>query len=236
MRLDARVPSFKRSLALTAAYVGLSALDTWLSGSTDRRAVGARKVTKPLLMPTLAASLATDEAARHSPLRTSTLVAQACGCVGDTLLLGEGTDAFAAGAGAFGLGHAAYVAGFHRSRDTTTRLRDRTTSRVALGLFATAGPAMAAGAAREELPLGAAVLGYTALVSTMFAHACHLSPGLSQRTRALTAAGAGLFLISDTILGTREFWWPTSPRRLESAVMATYTTGQLLLRLAASSA
>lgn len=230
------MPTIKRSLALTAAYVGLSALDTWLSGRNDPRAVRARMVTKPLLMPTLATSLATSEPARTSPLRTSTLVAQTCGWVGDVFLLGEGTTAFAAGAGAFGVGHIAYITGFLRCRDTSSRLRDKVTSGVALGLFATGGPAMAAGAAREDVPLGAAVLGYTALLSTMFAHACHLSPTRSRRARMLTAGGAGLFVVSDTVLGIREFWWPTSPRHVETVVMASYTAGQLLLRLGAASA
>ena len=48
------------STKLKMAYVGLAAVDTWLSGLADRRAHRARFVTKPLLMPTLAASLLTN--------------------------------------------------------------------------------------------------------------------------------------------------------------------------------
>ena len=65
------------STKLKLAYVGLAATDTWLSGIADRRAHRARFVTKPLLMPTLAASLVTNPRAADSPLRTSTLAAQA---------------------------------------------------------------------------------------------------------------------------------------------------------------
>ena len=68
-------------------------------------------------MPVLSASLATNERAVGSPLRTSTLVAQAGGWGGDVALLGAGTKPFLAGVGSFGVGHVAYVAGFLRRRD-----------------------------------------------------------------------------------------------------------------------
>lgn len=232
-----RLPrSVRASRRLTLAYVGLAAADTWLAGSTSSRARGLRRVTKPLLMPTLAASLATDPAARWSPLRPSTLVAQAAGWGGDVLLLREGTTAFAAGAGSFGVGHASYIAGFRGLRDRRTSLRGRRGARVALGLFLAGGPAMAIGAAREDKALGPAVLGYTALISTMLAHSQHLSPALPGRARRLTAAGAALFVASDTLLGTKEFWWRGAPARAESVVMATYTAGQLLLSKGAAAA
>jgi uncharacterized membrane protein YhhN len=228
--LDAGVPrSAKTSTRLTLAYVGLAAIDSWLAGSGSPRAGLARRVTKPLLMPTLAGSLATDPRARWSPLRTSTLAAQAGGWGGDVLLLGKGTAAFAAGAGSFGIGHTAYVIGFRAQRDRRTSLRRSRAGRAATGLFLAGGPLMALGAAREEKVLGPAVLGYTGLLSSMLAHAHHLAPGLPPSARRLTAAGATLFVASDLVLGLREFWWPDAPARVESAVMATYTAGQLLL-------
>jgi uncharacterized membrane protein YhhN len=243
--LDALVPlvprrtlssSARTTRALTAGYVGLAALDTWLAGSASVRSRRLRRLTKPLLMPTLAASLVTDPAARWSPLRPTTLTAQAAGWGGDVLLLGEGTTAFTAGAGSFGLGHAAYIQGMRSQRDRRSRLRRSRAGRVALGLFLLGGPAMALGAAREEKALGPAVLGYTALLSTMLAHSQHLSPALPARARRLTAAGAALFVASDTLLGTKEFWWKGAPARAESVVMATYTAGQLLLSKGAAAA
>jgi uncharacterized membrane protein YhhN len=232
-RLDATVPT--TSTKLTTAYLGLAAADAWFAGSTRGAAHRARFLTKPLLMPTLAASLATDARAFPSPLRTTTLVAQAFGWGGDVALLRHGTKAFAVGAGSFGLGHASYLTGF-RSRAGSAPLRTTTVGRVAAGLVALGGPAMALGAARQKRLLGPAVLGYTGLLAAMLAHAGHLERSVPQRSRRLTAAGAALFVASDTLLGVRKFWWTSAPARTESVVMATYTLGQLLLSKGAASA
>ena len=56
-----------------------------------------------------------------------------------------------------------------------------------------------------------------------------LHADLPPQARRLTAAGAVLFLVSDTLLGARQFLVEDSPQRLETVVMATYTTAQLLL-------
>ncbi len=55
------------STKLKLAYVGLAAVDTWLSGIAGKGAHRARFVTKPLLMPTLAASLVTNPQGRGLP-------------------------------------------------------------------------------------------------------------------------------------------------------------------------
>ena len=228
-----RLPS---STALTFGYVGLAALDTWLSGSADPRLHRARRVTKPLLMPVLTASLVTDPRARRSPLFASTVAGQAFGWGGDVLLLKDGTEAFAAGAGSFGIGHLAYISGFRRRRNRGQRLGSSRIGRIAKALVATGGPAMAVGAAREEIVLGPAVLGYTGVLSAMLAHAGNLDPALPAPARRQTFAGAALFAASDTVLGLRHFWWKTAPARVESLVMATYTAGQLLISRGAASA
>ena len=101
---------------LKLAYVGLAATDSWLSGIPGRRAHLARFLTKPLLMPTLAASLVTSPQAADSPLRTTTLAAQAGGWGGDVALLGEGKGPFLVGTGSFAAGHLAYLGGFVRQR------------------------------------------------------------------------------------------------------------------------
>ena len=54
---------------LRAAYVVVAAADTLLAGTEGERAHRARLLSKPLLMPLLAASLATDPRAATSPLR-----------------------------------------------------------------------------------------------------------------------------------------------------------------------
>lgn len=224
------------SAKLTLGYLGLAALDTWLAGSSHPRAQQARKITKPLLMPTLTASLVTDPRARRSPLFASTVAGQAFGWGGDVILLREGTEAFAAGAGSFGLGHSAYIAGFRRHRNRDRRLRGSAIGRLAAGLVAVGGPGMAVGAAREEIVLGPAVLGYTGLLAGMLANAGNLDPELPAPARRRILAGAALFTASDTLLGLRHFWWRQAPARAESVVMATYTLGQLLISRGAARA
>jgi uncharacterized membrane protein YhhN len=221
--------ALRTSTKLRLGYVALAAADTWLAGSSRRAAQRARLVTKPLLMPTLAASLATDPRAASSPLRTSTLLAEGFGWGGDLALLGHSTEAFAAGAGSFGLGHVAYVAGFTGNRHSSARLRERPVARAAAVLAATAGPVMAAAAWRQERALGPAVLGYSTLLSAMLATSAHLDPSLPASARRLTLAGAALFTASDTLLASRKFLLTGAPERLESLVMATYTAAQLLL-------
>jgi len=224
------------SAKLTLGYVGLAAFDAWLSGTSSPRLHRARLVTKPLLMPVLAASLATDPKARRSPLFASTVVGQAFGWGGDVLLLKEGTEAFAAGAGSFGMGHMSYISGFRRKRNRNQALGSSRIGKLAKALVVTGGPTMAVGAAREELVLGPAVLGYTGLLSAMLAHAGNLDPALPASARRQTLAGAALFATSDTLLGLRHFWWKKAPARLESVVMITYSAGQLLISRGAAQA
>ncbi|MBM7515648.1 lysoplasmalogenase [Nocardioides nitrophenolicus] len=219
----------RRSTKLELAYVALAAADTALAGSGRPWAHRARHVTKPLLLPALGSALATDARAQGSPLRTTTLLAQAGGWGGDVLLLGSGERAFAAGATSFGLGHLAYLTGFRRHRDRRTPMAGSRAARVVALLWAASGPVVAARAARQDRRLGGVVLSYSALLATTAAAATHLDPALPRDARLLTAAGGLTFLASDAVLGARTFLLPDAPARLESVVMATYTAAQLLL-------
>jgi uncharacterized membrane protein YhhN len=215
------------SARLRAAYVALAATDAVLAGTAGAWAHRARFLTKPLLMPTLAGSLLTSSRAARSPLRNGTLVAEAFGWGGDLALLRHGTRAFAAGTGSFGIGHIAYTTGFVRRRDAATRLATRPATRALAGIWLLSAPPMSLGAARTAPVLGPAVAAYSALLTTMTATA--LQADLPPPARRLTAAGAALFLVSDTLLGARQFLVEDSPQRLETVVMATYTAAQLLL-------
>lgn len=222
-----------RTRRLRQAYVAVAAVDTLLAGSSAPAAHHLRRLTKPLLMPLLAARLASDPQARTSPLRRSTLVAEGCGWAGDVLLLEEGPARFAAGASAFGVGHVAYLSGLlpHRRHGTSTP----TATAVAASWLVTA-PLMARAAGRISPALGATVLAYSALLTSMTAAAQQLGPDLPAGARTLTATGAGLFLLSDTTLGTRTFLLSDPSPRVEALVMATYTAGQLLLAEGAAAA
>ena len=209
------------STKLKLAYVGLAAVDTWLSGLADRRAHRARFVTKPLLMPTLAASLLTNPRAADSPLRASTVAAQVGGWGGDVALLGEGTKPFLAGTGSFALGHAAYLTGFLRQHGDSD-VRRATGPRAVAGSWALTAPVMAVMARRRNRELGGPVLGYATMLAAMAAAANYLDTDLPPAARRLTAAGAGLFMLSDTLLGFRKFVLSDPPPALETGVMATY--------------
>jgi len=214
----------------------VGALDVWLAGSAKAGAHRARWVTKPMLMPLLAAALLNHRGIEDSPMRKSTLLAEAAGWVGDVILLNEGTVAFAAGAGAFGVGHVAYISGLRANRRIDRPLRCAPSARVAMGLALGAGPVMAVGAAREDPALSPAVAVYVGLLSTLFACAGNLRADLPVRTRRLTSLGAAAFVASDSLLATRQFWWRNAPARVESVVMITYLLAQLLLSEGAAAA
>jgi uncharacterized membrane protein YhhN len=219
------VPRLLTSTKLKLAYAGIAIADTLLAGSSSRRAHQARVLTKPLLMPTLAASLITNPKAASSPLRTSTLVAQAGGWGGDLALMAHGTTPFAVGSGSFAVGHTAYITGSLRNRGKTVQPGPKAVG----ALWAATAPGMAFGAYRQEKVLGPAIAGYSGMLAGMVAAATQLSPDLPRSARRATILGAGLFMLSDSILGTRKFLWTNAPDRVESVVMATYTAAQFLL-------
>ncbi|RNM16342.1 lysoplasmalogenase [Nocardioides pocheonensis] len=219
------MPRLLTSTKLKLAYAGLAIADTWLAGSAHPRAHQARVLTKPLLMPTLMASLVTNPKAADSPLRSSTLVAQAAGWGGDLALMGHGTKPFAIGSGSFAVGHAAYITGFlsHRGK------KAQPGPKAVAGLWATTAPGMVFGAYREDKVLAPAIAGYSAMLAGTVAAATQLDPALPASARRATLLGAGLFMLSDSVLGTRKFLWRNAPARVESVVMATYTAAQFLL-------
>ena len=219
------MPRLLTSTKLKIAYAGLAIADSWLAGSANPKAHKARVLTKPFLMPTLAASLITDPKAASSPLRTSTLIAQAGGWGGDLALMGDGTTSFAAGSGSFAVGHAAYITGFLRNRSAARRPGPRTVAT----LWAVTAPAMAFGAFRQDKALGPTIVGYSGMLAGTVAAATQLDPALPRSARLSTLFGAGLFMLSDSILGTRKFLLKNPPPRMESAVMATYTAAQFFL-------
>jgi uncharacterized membrane protein YhhN len=217
------------SRRLKLGYVGLAVVDSLLAGSPRPGARRIRRVTKPMLVPTLAAALLTDQDARRSPLRSTTLVAQAAGWGGDVALLGKGTGSFLAGAGSFALGHVAYIAGFRRNGRSRAAVLAAPAPRAIGATWLASGPLLALAASRTQKALGPAVLGYSAVLATMAATSTQLDPAVPEDARRATAAGGALFLISDTLLGLREFVLRSDTPAVESAVMATYTAAQLLL-------
>jgi uncharacterized membrane protein YhhN len=207
---------------LATGYVALAAADAVLAGRSGTTARRLRYLTKPALMPTLAA------ATTQSGARRTVTAAQALSWGGDVALLGSGDTAFLAGLGSFFGAHLAYVTTF-ALRGDSLRARPNPGVKAALGLWLSTAPAMAFAAGRQDRGLAAPVAAYSTVLAAMFAGAARLDPALSPRGRRAVQAGAGLFLVSDTLLGLQKFVLRRELPVLETAVMATYTAGQGLL-------
>jgi uncharacterized membrane protein YhhN len=183
-------------------FVTLAAVDAVLAASGHDR---ARRVTKPLLMPTLL---------RGKPRPTQR--ALALGGLGDVALLGSGDAAFTAGLGSFLAGHVAWVAAL---RQKSAGVLARRPAAAAPYLLAWAGlnAYLWPKTGKDRVP----VLVYSAaLLATALA-------ALDTGDKAVAAGGA-LFLLSDSLLALEKFGDVHLPAH-EGIVMTTYTSGQALL-------
>lgn len=231
----------------TVTFLTLAAADAYLASRGPGPARRARLLTKPLLMPTLAATThaglqaprgRTPDAGPRTPDRggapaSSPLVpgvqrAQGFSWIGDLALLGHGRASFLGGVAAFAGAHAAYIGSFVRARDLRTTVSDPGV-RVAALVLAAVGPVMATTAGRKDPALRAPVAGYAAILASMFATSTTLDRALPPGARRRVVAGTALFLASDTLLGVQEFIRDRRSASLESAVMVTYTLGQWLI-------
>ncbi|EFV13905.1 lysoplasmalogenase [Segniliparus rugosus] len=213
------------AVGLRAVYAGVAAVDVVLSGSASHSAHRARRFTKPLLMPLLAASLASDPGARRSPLLRTTLAGQLAGWGGDVALLGDGPRDFARGATSFAAGHAAYICGLLPYRAGGP---GRGAKAIA-GVWAASAPGVALAAGREASYLAPVLLGYSAALASTAASATMLGAGIPAPARRRLVAGGLAFLVSDAVLGLRRFLWRGAPPVAEAVVMATYATAQYLI-------
>lgn len=214
-----------KTLLAAAAYAALAGADSTLAG---RSGVGARRgryALKPALMPTLAVATL-SRAGNATVPRYATVAAQALSWGGDVALLGRGQRAFLGGVGSFFGAHVAYLAAF-----AATGLRpDGHKAANAAKLWAATAPAIAFAAGRKDPSLRGPVGAYATILAAMFG----ASTMLDERATGRVAAGAvqtgtTLFLLSDTLLAARKFLLNDGHPRLETAVMATYTTGQALI-------
>ncbi|MCW2601577.1 MAG: hypothetical protein JWM02_3406 [Frankiales bacterium] len=190
----------RRGMALFAA---LAAADSFLAATgRDRQ----RRVTKPLLMPTLMVG-------RDRPTRR----ALALGGAGDVALLGSSDAAFMAGLGSFLAGHVAWIVALRR-RGTGGALRARPALAAPyLAAFGGLNAYLWRRTGSDRIPV---VVYSTALLAMSLVALDSGSPK--------TAAGGALFLTSDTLLALEKFGGVHLPMH-EGLVMATYTAAQALL-------
>lgn len=220
-----------RALLATSGYAALAILDSALAGSARRRST--RRITKPLLMPALlvATRSATPPAARGTALARGTFAAQVFSWGGDIALLGRGERAFLTGLGSFLAAHVGYIAAFASARDRTGTPLGRPLVRAAAAIWVTATPVMAVAAHRRSPALAGPVAGYGTALAAMVAASGALDPEQDATGRRAVAAGTGLFLVSDSLLGAQRFLLAESRPSLERAVMVTYAAGQGLIAL-----
>ena len=200
------MPTLRTTTKLKLGYLGIAALDTWLSGKAHPMAHRARFLTKPLLMPTLAASLATNPKAADSPLRTSTLVGPGGGWGGDVALLGVGHQAVP------GRARARSRSGTRRTSPGSSAARNHEPLteplevRVIAGSWLVSAPALALLARRQQ---PRARRPGVRLRDDPRGDGDRRAPprrgGAAVSARRLTMAGASLFMVSDTLLGIRMF-------------------------------
>ncbi|MCA1721545.1 MAG: lysoplasmalogenase [Actinobacteria bacterium] len=177
-------------------YALLAAADTLLA-ATGRDQL--RRLTKPLLMPTLLRR-------KPRPVQRALVL----GGLGDIALLGSGSAAFQAGLGSFLAGHVAWVAALRpHTAGAVTSARALPYLAAWAGLNAYLWPRTG----KDRIP----VLVYsTALLATALAAA--------DTGRADVAAGGALFLMSDALLALERFGDLHLPVH-EGLVMGTYTRG-----------
>lgn len=193
--------------AALATVTALTALTDWWSRL--RHLTRVETVTKPLTTLLVIAIAATSGA--PADRLVPAVVALALCLVGDIALMNV-VDKFVVGLAAFLLGHLAFIVVF-----VNTGLDSTTLAGIALvlsALLATGpGQAIVRGATVHDAALRRPVLAYLAIISLMTVFAWGTS-------NTWIVVGATLFVISDTVLGWRQFvreraWMPVT-------VMITY--------------
>jgi uncharacterized membrane protein YhhN len=206
--------------ALGLAVGGALAADLALA-LTGRARI--RRVTKPLIMPLVAARLLANSGSRRPGLRDHTVAALLLSCAGDAAILGESDRALAGGAAWFGLAQLFYVRGFRRAGS-------RPSAAVTLPIVLAAAGGIGgywprAGALRPVLVC------YPPLLAAMAVSASGLGDALPAPAARRIVAGARVFLASDTIVGAQRFLDLTPRQRdaLEVPAMVTYVAAQWLI-------
>lgn len=192
-----------------------AATDVLLAALPGQTPARLRRITKPLLMPTLAAAVLLDQRPAAGQ-RSAALTGIGLSGIGDVSLLGSGDSAFITGLGAFLGAHLSYAVGFARDGGLAGLRRAPVRAFPALVVVGFGAVALLPRAGALRIP----VAGYTAVIGAMAA----LAAGTGRRDAAV---GAALFCASDLLLGWCRFRGAPGPGRLADAVvMATYAAGQ----------
>ena len=219
-QLDHNARTVTRRTTLLSGYVMLAAADAVLAAKPTRR---ARWLTKPALMPALAAVAVTREKTTGAPSSDPMMLAGlGLSWLGDVALLGEGDGPFVIGLGAFLAAHCFYLVALRRRRRGAVRQRVWFAASYGLA-WCVLNTLLWNRTGRLRVP----VLIYGTTLSAMALAA--LDTGGRAR-----AVGGAAFLLSDSILALDTFGAATLPSA-DSMVMASYTLAQALIVLSSTS-
>lgn len=201
---------------LIAATLVVAVAD-WVAVALDRRP--AEYVLKPLTMVVLIAATVVANPVVSGPARGWMVAGLVCSLLGDVFLMLE--DHFVEGLASFLVGHVAYVVGLWQLGVDLPRFVAGLV--LVAVLMATVGRMIVAGAKRTDARLGVPVAAYISVISLMMASA--IGTGIW-----VAIVGAGLFYVSDAVIGISRFVKDFRFSRL--VVMTTYHLGQIGLVLA----
>jgi uncharacterized membrane protein YhhN len=195
------------TFVVLTTLTALSALADWWSRL--RHLPKVEQISKPLTT-LLVIAIAATSGAPNDRLVPSLIALSLC-LVGDVALMSI-VDKFVVGLAAFLLGHLAFVVAFANAGLTSATFAGLAIVLCAL-LVAGIGLAIVRGAAMHDTALRRPVLAYLAIISVMAVFAWATA-------NAWIMVGATLFVVSDTVLGWRQFvrerrWMPVT-------VMMTY--------------
>ena len=197
--------------SILPAYCAVAAADAVLAARGNRR---ARRVTKPALMPLLAAEVAiADDADGTKPL---VLAGLGMSWLGDVALLARGERALQAGLTSFLAAHGCYLAAFARKRRGGVR-----NARWAAGAYALAWAGLNAVLFPRTGRLRVPVIVYGTALTAMAVAALDTD-------EPAVAVGGAAFFVSDSILALQTFG-ETKRSGADALVMLTYTTAQALI-------
>lgn len=202
---------------LLACFVVVAPLN-WLSRWYQLR--WAEIITKPAATALLIGIAGTLDPAAGD-VRAAFVIALVASLVGDVLLLDD--SMFIAGLAAFLAAHVAYIVGFLLIDSWHWRNVAASVIPIAATAAIVGRPVLAATRARA-VPMRVGVRVYLVAILAMFACACGAGG-------AMLVAGAALFVISDSLLGWRQFVADHVGALLRTGVMVTYHFAQLLLTL-----
>lgn len=204
-------------------YALLAAVDVVLL-ATGREAL--RWYTKPLLMPVLALGVVVAAGWRLDRARAALVLGLIASATGDTALLRTSEGAFVLGTLWFAMAQVCYIVAFASSG----RGRGIVSRRPWLAIPYVLAWCAATVVLRPHLGgLVYAVLPYSALVIVMAMRALDLVGRIPQRGAVLVAAGAILFVFSDSTLAFARFDPALSPPHAPLVVMLSYLIAQALI-------